>query len=176
MFVLLLYSCLGVPYGGTKHWAIFWIQYSHPYVWLFVLCFFFFLQDISLNPTCFSKLCNLPKCSLLHFFYKVILPTLSSSGHLTTLDFTAFWIFLHILSHLYTVPSRTLFPSQMNNKNIYLPLLAGVPKRKKGIAHSSLSPARHSDLGKTLPPGSWAPTPALHVNLASHKGPRCFSF
>lgn len=41
---------------------IFWTQYSCPYVWLF-FPFFPFLLGISLNPTGFSKLCNLPKCS-----------------------------------------------------------------------------------------------------------------
>jgi len=110
-------------------------------------------------------------------FCKVILPTIYLSGYLTTAYLTPLWIILHFLSHLYTVPpSKALSLSQMNNNNIYLPLLAAIPKRNKGTALITLLPVIHSDPGKTLPSVSWAHTPVLCRNLASHKGSCCFSF
>lgn len=106
---------------------IFWIQYSHPYIWLF-----FFLStgyvlksNPLLQPLQSAQVLSLTL--LLQGYFANPIFTWLFSDYLTT-----FWIFRCFLSHLYTVPSRALFPSQMNNKNMYLPLLAAVPKRNNG--------------------------------------------
>lgn len=85
MFILLSCSCPGGPYGRPN--TELHRHFFDPVQPSLYLTFFFFLSlDIFLNPTHFYNLCNLPKCSLLHFFYKVILPTTSSPGYLMTIS------------------------------------------------------------------------------------------